>query len=127
MINQIFIMVSFLLGITVGSLITYIFMGKFFSKVIAEIKFKSKNEVDDEADRKNDHPEDKVTVGIRKNMILIIVLFATVVLLSIIAYFVVATGDTVTSNSGEAVADSLGKEHDMGSINNALRKGSGGY
>jgi uncharacterized protein YqhQ len=125
MIGQVFILVSFILGALAGSLVTYAIMGSYFSKAVSEISNEIKSKDDDEKEEKQ--PSKIHSIELSYNTKVIIGFVLALVLLVIVAIFVVATGIRPTSEGEENVRKSLGGKHDIDSINDALKKGVGGY
>lgn len=124
MMQQIFILVSFFLGTVVGSLVTYVFMGRYFSDAMTKITedFKTKT-VDDEIPKHGRiksielSASTKITIG-----------FVLMVIILIVSAIVVVITDIRPTTAGEEkVQESLGKQQNIDSINSGLKKGVGGY
>ena len=123
MINQVFILVAFFLGIIVGSLVTYVIMGRYFSKAVSEISLEFKHK-----DSESSEPKEIAKhIELSSNAKTVISMALAVVALLAIALFYTLSSKKPTDQGTDLVSESLGKDHDVGSINGALRKGSGGY
>ncbi len=122
MINQVFILVSFFLGIIVGSLVTYVIMGRYFSKAVSEISFDFMHK-DEDGDPKHVSKH----IELSGNAKIAIAMSLAVISLIAIGLFYALSDKKPTNQGADLVSESLGKDHDIGSINNALKKGSGGY
>lgn len=124
MLNQVFIMISFILGIIVGCLITYIIMGSFFSKAVGNIKATIKKSSGDDVS-KHEHFEALKSFDFNKNKALLSIL-GVVLILVIISLFVIFTGKKPTTEGESMVSESIESAKDIDSLNSGLKKGAGG-
>ncbi len=122
--TKVFILVSFILGIIVGSLITYVIMGSFFSKAVSNLKTTINGGGHEESAASAEHSELLKSFDFAKNKVTIMLVGIMLVLL-IMAAVVLITGKTITSPGQEQMAESLEGTHDIGALNSAIKHGSG--
>jgi flagellar biosynthesis protein FlhB len=109
---SIFILVSFFLGILMGSVVTYAIMGKYFADALDDV---SKNTKEPSHELKI--AKDKSVKTNRKSLMLVIITIGALALVVAISYFVAQSGYRPTTQGQE----NLGKSLENPDNSNALK------